>query len=34
VQKEIRELEENEEISDEARQAVLYGNAARFYGLQ
>jgi predicted TIM-barrel fold metal-dependent hydrolase len=34
VQKEIRELRENEEISASAKQAILYGNAARFYGLK
>jgi predicted TIM-barrel fold metal-dependent hydrolase len=33
VQKEIRELRENEEISDSAKEAILYRNAARFYGL-
>lgn len=33
VQKEIRELREREEISEEAKQAILRGNAARFYGL-
>jgi predicted TIM-barrel fold metal-dependent hydrolase len=33
VQKEIKELREREEISQEAKEAVLYGNAARFYGL-
>jgi predicted TIM-barrel fold metal-dependent hydrolase len=34
VQKEIRELRENEEISEQAKEAILYGNAARFYALQ
>lgn len=34
VQKEIRELRENEEISASAKEAILYGNAARFYGLK
>ena len=33
VLKEIRELREREEISDAAKEAVLRGNAARFYGL-
>jgi predicted TIM-barrel fold metal-dependent hydrolase len=33
VQKEIRELREREEISAAAKDAVLYNNAARFYGL-
>jgi uncharacterized protein len=33
VQKEIRELREREEISEEAKEAILYANAARFYGL-
>jgi predicted TIM-barrel fold metal-dependent hydrolase len=33
VRKEIRELREREEISEEAKEAILYGNAARFYGL-
>jgi uncharacterized protein len=34
VQREIRELRDNEEISASAKEAVLYGNAARFYGLK
>ncbi len=34
VQKEIRELRENEEINASAKEAILYGNAARFYGLK
>ena len=34
VQKEIRELRENEEISDSAKEAILCSNAARFYGLK
>ena len=34
VQKEIRELRENEEISASAKEAILYGNAATFYGLK
>ena len=34
VQKEIRELRENEEISASAKEAILYCNAARFYGLK
>jgi alkyl hydroperoxide reductase subunit AhpF len=34
VQREIRELRKNEEISSAAKEAVLYGNAARFYGLK
>jgi predicted TIM-barrel fold metal-dependent hydrolase len=33
VKKEIRELQERAEISPEAKQAILHGNAARFYGL-
>jgi predicted TIM-barrel fold metal-dependent hydrolase len=33
IRKEIRELREREEISDEAKQAILCGNAARFYRL-
>ena len=33
VQKEIRELSENEEISDQSKEAILRGNAARFYRL-
>jgi predicted TIM-barrel fold metal-dependent hydrolase len=33
VRKEIRELREREEISEEAKEAILRGNAARFYGL-
>lgn len=33
VQKEIRELREREEISEEAKEAILRGNAARFYRL-
>jgi len=33
VQKEIRELREREEISAETKEAILRGNAARFYGL-
>jgi predicted TIM-barrel fold metal-dependent hydrolase len=31
IRKEIRELREREEISEEAKQAILCGNAARFY---
>ena len=31
--KEIRELREREEISEAAKQAILRGNAARFYKL-
>jgi hypothetical protein len=34
VQREIRELRENEEISAAAKEAILYSNAARFYGLK
>ena len=34
VQKEIRELRENKDLSEEAKYAILYGNAARFYGFQ
>jgi predicted TIM-barrel fold metal-dependent hydrolase len=34
VQKELRELQENEEISASAKDSILYGNAARFYGLK
>jgi hypothetical protein len=34
VQKEIRELREREEISAAAKDAILRGNAARFYGLE
>jgi predicted TIM-barrel fold metal-dependent hydrolase len=34
VQKEIRELQENDEIDAPAKEGVLYGNAARFYGLR
>lgn len=34
VKREIRELQENEEISAAAKEATLYGNAARFYGLK
>jgi predicted TIM-barrel fold metal-dependent hydrolase len=34
VQREIRELREKEEISETAKEAILYGNAARFYGLK
>ena len=33
VQKEIRELRENGEIGEEAKEAILHGNAARFYRL-
>ena len=33
VRKEIGELREREEISEAAKQAVLRGNAARFYKL-
>jgi len=33
IQKEIRELREREEISEAAKQAILRGNAARFYKL-
>ena len=33
IRKEIRELREREEISEEAKQAILRGNAARFYKL-
>ena len=33
VKKEIRELREREEISEAAKQAILHGNAARFYNL-
>src|SRR5215472_9119237 len=33
VKKEIRELHEREEISEAAKQAILRGNAARFYKL-
>jgi predicted TIM-barrel fold metal-dependent hydrolase len=33
VLKEIRELREREEISEAAKEAILRGNAARFYGL-
>lgn len=33
VRKEIRELREREEISEAAKQAILRGNAARFYKL-
>jgi uncharacterized protein len=33
VQKEIRELREREEISEAAKESILRGNAARFYGL-
>ena len=33
IRKEIRELREREKISDEAKQAILCGNAARFYKL-
>jgi uncharacterized protein len=33
VQKEIRELRERDEISEEAKEAILRRNAARFYGL-
>jgi predicted TIM-barrel fold metal-dependent hydrolase len=32
VQKEIRELREREEISHQAKAAILRENAARFYG--
>jgi predicted TIM-barrel fold metal-dependent hydrolase len=34
VQKEIRELQDNEEISVAAKEAILYSNAARFYGIK
>jgi predicted TIM-barrel fold metal-dependent hydrolase len=34
VLKEIRELQENEEISAAAKETILYGNAARFYGIK
>jgi predicted TIM-barrel fold metal-dependent hydrolase len=34
VNKEIRELREREEISEAAKDAILRGNAARFYGLR
>jgi predicted TIM-barrel fold metal-dependent hydrolase len=34
VQKEIHELEENEEISTATKEAILHGNAARFYGIR
>jgi predicted TIM-barrel fold metal-dependent hydrolase len=33
IQKELRELQEREEISDQAKKAILRGNAARFYRL-
>jgi predicted TIM-barrel fold metal-dependent hydrolase len=33
VRQEIGELMENKAISPEAKEAILYGNAARFYGL-
>jgi predicted TIM-barrel fold metal-dependent hydrolase len=33
VHKEIHELREREEISEEAKEAILRGNAARFYRL-
>ena len=33
IRKEISELREREEISDEAKQAILCENAARFYKL-
>jgi predicted TIM-barrel fold metal-dependent hydrolase len=33
VRKEIGELREREEISEAAKQAILRGNAARFYKL-
>jgi predicted TIM-barrel fold metal-dependent hydrolase len=33
VEKEIRELQENEDISMATKEAVLHGNAARFYGI-
>jgi predicted TIM-barrel fold metal-dependent hydrolase len=33
IQKEIRELHEREEISEKAKEAILRGNAARFYRL-
>jgi predicted TIM-barrel fold metal-dependent hydrolase len=33
IRKEIRELREREEISEEAKEAILYKNAARFYRL-
>ena len=34
VQEEIQELQEKEEISASAKEAVLQRNAARFYGLK
>jgi predicted TIM-barrel fold metal-dependent hydrolase len=34
VNKEIRELREREGISETAKQAILRGNAARFYKLE
>jgi len=34
VRKEIREIREREELSEAAKQAILRGNAARFYGLE
>jgi predicted TIM-barrel fold metal-dependent hydrolase len=34
VKKEIRELQEREGIGEAAKQAILHGNAARFYGLE
>ncbi len=34
VRKEIRELREREEISEESKEAILRGNAARFYRLE
>jgi len=34
VEKEIRELQENEDISTATKEAVLCGNAARFYGIK
>jgi hypothetical protein len=34
VRTEIRELREREEISESAKQAILRGNAARFYKLE
>jgi len=33
VKKEVRELREREEVSEEAKEAILSGNAARFYRL-
>jgi predicted TIM-barrel fold metal-dependent hydrolase len=33
VRREIREIREREELGETAKQAILRGNAARFYGL-